>query len=194
MTDHESSEGRRGPPEPDERKEPDQPRQPDRPSEPGPAFPPAGTPGWGQPAPAPPASNRTRNIVLTILAVVLALCCCGGAVGGYLIKKATDGIGPARAAADSFIGDLESGDTDSAYDRLCAPTQSRFSREQFEQGLTTRPKITRHTIAGVTVTSSNGVAKARVTARLTDEAGFTDTHVFELVKEIGDWKICGDPY
>jgi hypothetical protein len=132
--------------------------------------------------------------VLIIVAVVLALCCCGGLVGGFFIKKAADAIGPARSAASDFVGDLEEGDASSAYDRLCGDTRSRFSREQFAQGLTAQPKITGHEIVGINVMNRNGKSTATVTARLTDRNGFNNSHVFELAKEDGDWKVCGDPY
>jgi hypothetical protein len=132
--------------------------------------------------------------VLIIVAVVLAFCCCGGLVGGFFIKKASESIGPARGAAGDLIGDLEAGNASGAYDRLCGDTQSRFSREQFAQGLATRPKTTDHEIVGIHVLDQNGASTATVTARLTDSSGFQDSHVFSLVKEDGDWKVCGDPY
>jgi len=125
---------------------------------------------------------------------VLAVCSCGGLVGGYLIKEATGGLGPVRTAAADFIADLEAGDANGAYSRLCGRTQSRFSREGFEQGLAMEPKITDHRIVGINVRNSSGTSTATVTAELTTGSGFKDSHTFPLIKENGDWKVCGNPY
>jgi hypothetical protein len=43
-------------------------------------------------------------------------------------------------------------------------------------------------------TTTNGKTTARVTARLTYENSFADTHTFPLVKEDDRWKVCGEPF
>jgi hypothetical protein len=58
----------------------------------------------------------------------------------------------------------------------------------------TQPRIRSHTINGVSVNTTNGVSSATVNARLTLDTGFVDQHVFSLVEEAGDWRVCGQPY
>ncbi|MET8152941.1 hypothetical protein ACIBSW_34990 [Actinoplanes sp. NPDC049668] len=102
--------------------------------------------------------------------------------------------GPAREATSDFVTDLESGNADAAYGRLCAGTQSKFTREAFGLGLSAEPKIRSHEITGVNVSNYNGRVSATVTAKLTLDTGFVDQHTFALVEEDGQWKACGQPF
>jgi hypothetical protein len=145
--------------------------------------------------PAPPKQRHTLRTVLIIVGVVLALCCGGAVVGGFFIfRTVQQATGPARTTTDTFVTDLESGDSAAAYDRLCASTQRVFTREAFAQGLNQQPKVRSHQIDGVNVSNVNGQVSGTVTARLTLETGFVDKHTFTLVKEDGRWKVCGQPY
>ncbi|MEV6601521.1 DUF4878 domain-containing protein [Actinoplanes sp. NPDC051346] len=133
--------------------------------------------------------------MLIVVGVVLVLCCAGGVTGGYfLFRGIQQATGPASQATDEFVADLKSGNADAAYGRLCASTRSKFSRETFVQGLSGQPQIRSHKIVGVNVSNLNGRVSATVTAKLTLDTGFVDQHTFALVKEYGQWKMCGQPY
>jgi hypothetical protein len=145
--------------------------------------------------PAPPRPRRTLRTVLIVVGIV-AVVCCGGAVtaGYFLFKGVSAATGPARDATNTFVGDLESGDTTGAYGLLCTDTQRRFTQDQFTEGVGGQPKISSHKIVGVNVLNANGSVSATVTAQLIQESGFSERHQFSLVKEGGAWKVCGDPY
>lgn len=147
-----------------------------------------------QPEPPPPR-RRTLRTVLIVVGIVLVLCCAGAVAGGFFlfreVKQATD---PAREATEEFVTDLESGDADAAYGRLCAGTRGRFTREAFLHGLSEQPRIQSHEIVGVNVSTVNGRVSATTTAELTFDTGFVDRHTFKLVKEDGQWKVCGQPF
>jgi hypothetical protein len=107
------------------------------------------------------------------------------------VSKAT---GPARDAADQFVTDLQNGDTSGAYDLLCSGTRGAFSPDDFAQGVAGQPKIVSHRLNGVRVSSGSGPTTAVVTMKLTMQSGFVDQHNFPLLKEDGNWKVCGGPY
>jgi hypothetical protein len=145
--------------------------------------------------PAPPKPRHTLRIVLIVVGVVLVLCCGGAIVGGFfLFRTVQTATAPARAAADAFITDLESGNRAGAYDRLCSSTQRQFTRDAFAQGIDRQPKVRSHAIDGVNVSNINGQVSGTVSTRLTMDTGFVDRHNFVLVKEDGQWKVCGQPY
>ncbi|MEV4641012.1 hypothetical protein AB0J80_27090 [Actinoplanes sp. NPDC049548] len=133
--------------------------------------------------------------MLIVVGVVSVLLCAGGLTGGYFFFRAVQkATGPARQAADGFVTDLESGNAGAAYGRLCADTRRDFTRDEFVQGLNGQPRIRSHRIVGVSVSDSNGRVSALVTAELKLDTGFVDQHRFPLVKEDGQWKMCGQPF
>lgn len=142
----------------------------------------------------PQRSMSTTKIVLIVVGSVLAVCCAGGAVAAYFGVRAFSGaIGPPSAVTESFIRDLESGNSASAYGKLCAPTRQRISQDRFAEMVgERRPSSFR--IVETSVRNMNGRVSATVTASLTYPDGFTDTHAFHLQQERGEWKVCGDPY
>ncbi|MDO3701739.1 DUF4878 domain-containing protein [Micromonospora sp. C28SCA-DRY-2] len=145
-------------------------------------------------APQPP-QRRTLRTVLIVVGVVLVLCCGGAGIGGFFLYKGVKGAtDPARQAAESFVTELEAGNADAAYGQLCGDTRDRYPRDVFAQGVARQPKIRGHKVNGVNVSTVNGRTSARVTMALTLDSGFTDQHMFTLVKEDGVWKVCGQPY
>jgi len=142
-----------------------------------------------------PPKRRTLRTVLIVVGVVLVLCCGGAGVGGYFLYKGVkDATGPAKQAAEAFVGDLEGGDVAGAYGLLCGSTRERYTSDAFAEGVAKQPKIRSHTVDGVFVSNMNGRTSATVNMGLTMDSGFTDRHTFTLVKEDGAWKICGQPY
>lgn len=155
-------------------------------------------PGWqGAPYPPapPPKKSNTLRIVLIVVGAVLVVCCAGGIVGGvFLFRGVVKATGPARDATDQFVTDLQQGDTAGAYALLCDSTRAAFTPDRFAQGVASQPKIVSHKTGGVNVTSGSGGSTAVVTMKLTLQTGFVDEHTFPLVKEDGQWKVCGAPY
>lgn len=142
-----------------------------------------------------PPERRTLRTVLIVVGVVVVLCCGGAGIGGFFLYKGIKGAtDPARQAAESFVGDLEADDADAAYGLLCSDTRTRYTREVFVQGIAKQPKIRSHKVNGVNVSSVNGRTSATVNMALILDSGFTDRHLFTLVKEDDAWKVCGQPY
>ncbi|MFC4149839.1 DUF4878 domain-containing protein [Micromonospora mangrovi] len=143
----------------------------------------------------PPPKRHTLRTVLIVTGVVAVLCCGGAGIGGFFLFKGVKGAtDPAQQAAESFVSDLEAGDADAAYDLLCSGTRGQYARDAFGQGIAKQPKIRSHEVDGVNVSNVNGRTSATVNMALTLDSGFTDQHVFRLVKEDGAWKVCGQPY
>jgi hypothetical protein len=154
-------------------------------------------PGWpgGPYPPPPPRKNNTLRIVLIIVGAVLAVCCVGGVIGGvFLFRGVTKATGPVRDVADQFVTDLQNGDTTGAYALLCATTRTAFPPAEFASGVTGGAQIAGHEVRGINVTSGTGGTKAIVTMKLTMKNGFVDQHAIPLVKEDGQWRVCGAPY
>jgi len=148
----------------------------------------------GYQIPQPPKSNTLRT-VLIVVGSVLVLCCGAAAVGGYfLFRDIGDSIGPARDAAVTFVTRLEQGDVDGAYGLLCGDTREQYTAAAFADGVRQQPKISSHSVVGVSVVSRPGGASATVSMRLTLDSGFTADHAFPMLKEGGAWKVCGHPY
>lgn len=131
---------------------------------------------------------------MIVVSIVMVLCTCVAAGGYFFIRGIQQATGPASQAAEEFVADLESGNADAAYGRLCASTTSNFTREAFVQGLSGQSAIRSHEIIGVNVSNVNGRVSATVTANLTLDSGFVDRHTFTLVQEDGQWKVCGQPF
>ena len=185
----------RPPPEPGA--QPLRAEAPDPGMPPGPRWAPGPYPAGAVPfpAPPPPRRGRTTKIVLIVVGVVALLCCGGAVAGGFaLYHGISQATGPIRTSVNTFLGHLEDGDSVAAYDGLCRQTRARFTQTQFSQILNARPRPTRHTLTGVSIANNNGAVSGTVSARIGYDDGSSDTHQFDLTKENGAWKVCGDPY
>ncbi len=147
------------------------------------------------PPPAEPRRGHTLRTVLIIVGVVAVLCCGGAITGGVvLFKSIQNATGPARTSVETFLGQLEAGQTDAAYQNLCSATRSRFTVEQFTQIVNARPRPRSYSIVSTNVSNYNGRVSASVDAALHYADGSSDNHRFQLVKESGNWRVCGQPY
>ncbi|SCL69670.1 hypothetical protein [Micromonospora chersina] len=143
-----------------------------------------------QPAMVPPRKSNTTRVVLTVVGVVLALCCVGGVVGGFAIyHTAKEATGPAHATVDRFAGALVARDYPTAYGQLCARVRARVSQEDFVRQQSAQP-LTEYRIVGVNVTNTNGRVSGSAQVRFTPQSGTTVTQAFVLVKEDGGWRVC----
>src|SRR5262245_38034428 len=145
--------------------------------------------------PPPPKQSHTLRTVLIVVGVALVVCCAGAIGGGYAIYRGVSAAtGPVRDTVNAFLGDLEAGNTASAYEYLCGPVRSQYPGAVFAEVVSRRPKLSSHSIIGVNVNNVNGDVSGSVTARLRYADSSADLHVFHLAKEDGNWRICGDPY
>jgi hypothetical protein len=140
----------------------------------------------------PPPRRRPWKKILLVVAIVLVLCCGGGGFGIYRVLKSASA--PVRDAANGFVDDLTADRIDAAYGSLCSSTKQKFSSAQFADHVRGQRKITKHSTIGFSVNKTAGRDTGSVTMRLTHSDGSTEEHMFGLVKEGGDYHVCGDPY
>jgi hypothetical protein len=141
-------------------------------------------------------SRRRRPLrrVLLLAGVALLVCCVGAAgLGAWNLQSVRRSSGPARQAVDAFLTDVAAGDRVRAYDRLCAGTRARWSREEFDRRFSASPRISRHAIEDVSVATRQGQLRGTVTATLTLDSGLVDRRELAVVQEGDGWRVCGDP-
>jgi hypothetical protein len=142
----------------------------------------------------PPPRKRNTKVILFVVGGALAVCCLIGAVAGVFGFRAFRAVlEPPRQATDAFVQDLVRGDAAAAYRKLCQPTRSRTTEAELVSMINTR-RPNRYEITGVDIQTVNGETNGAVTVNLTYPDGFTEPHVFRLVKEGDTWKVCGNPY
>ncbi len=132
--------------------------------------------------------------VWIVVGAALVVVCAGTVAGGYaLLRGAGTDTGPARAAADAFLRDIQGGHYISAYGRLCDRTHTNYSEAQFTAYAQGQPKIRSYKITGVDLSTVNGDDSALVTVAITQDTGSTATHVMPLIRQ-SVWYVCGEPY
>ncbi|PGH42411.1 hypothetical protein GA0070622_1770 [Micromonospora sediminicola] len=142
-----------------------------------------------EPAMVPP--KKSRRTLFIVLGVVLALCCSGGVVGGFVLYRvAQDATGPARATVDTFAGAIVARDYPAAYRLFCADVRDRLGEADFARQQSAQPELTGYEIVGLNVTNNNGRVRGSANVRFTPRDGVAVNQVLPLVKEDGDWRIC----
>jgi hypothetical protein len=146
--------------------------------------------------PEPPPRKSRWKVILLIAATALVLCCGGGGFAIYQVLKSA--TAPVRDAANAFVDDVSADRLDAAYASLCSSTKQKYSEAQFADYVNRQRKITGRSTIGFSVNKGAGEAGGEstgsVTLRLTYSDGSTAEHMFGLVKEGGDYHVCGDPY
>ncbi|MGC4893025.1 hypothetical protein [Micromonospora sp. DT31] len=141
------------------------------------------------PAAVPP--KKSKRTLFIVLGVVLAVCCSGAALGGFLLfRTVQEATGPARTTVDAFAGALVERDYPAAYRHLCSPLRDRVSEADFAAQGSARPDLTDHEIVGLNVSNNNGRVSGSATVRYTPDVGAATTEEYPLVKEDGEWRIC----
>jgi hypothetical protein len=143
----------------------------------------------------PPRRSSALKRLLIIGAVVLVVCCGGAAAASFGIYRwYNSAAGPAQDTTDSFLGDLERGDTAKAYSMLCPSMRARLSERSFGNYVAAQSKLRSHKIVATSVSNVNGRQGALVTVDLVREGGGPDRHVVQLQREDGTWYVCGEPF
>ncbi|MGN9778915.1 Rv0361 family membrane protein [Micromonospora sp. H33] len=151
--------------------------------------------GAEQPWSRPARPRRTVRAGLVFAGVGVGLCCVGVAgLGARNLQVVTQASGPVRETADGFLRSVTAGDTDGAYDRLCADARTRWSQLGFTSWVRTPPTVSDYEIVDVSVATRRGRPQGTVTVRLTRDSGMTEQREMTVVKEDGGWRVCGDPY
>ncbi|RKN15682.1 hypothetical protein D7147_24730 [Micromonospora musae] len=145
-----------------------------------------------EPIMVPPKNPQRRRTVLVVIGVVLSLCCLGGVVGGFVLRDVfQQATGPARDTVDTFAEAMIGRDYPTAYGQLCGQLRNRQSQADFAREQAEAFTPTDYEIVGLSVVNNNGRLNGRADVRWTLPNGTSGTQVLTLVKEDGDWRICG---
>ncbi|MCO1597035.1 DUF4878 domain-containing protein [Micromonospora sp. RHAY321] len=135
--------------------------------------------------------NRTTRTVLIVVAAVLAVCCVVGVGGGFwLFRTVNTAVGPAREATGAYLDDVQAGNYQGAYGRLCERVRDGMPQEEFTRVQSAQLKISSYKITGVSVSNYNGRVSGVVTVQLVQVAGGRFTQTIPLTKERGEWRVC----
>ncbi|MER7280607.1 hypothetical protein ABT369_39820 [Dactylosporangium sp. NPDC000244] len=136
--------------------------------------------------------SKTWKIII-FGGIGLFVLCCGGGVAGLFFVVNGSTKAP-KAATGDFLTALETGKTQAAYDLLCSSAQQNYGPETFEAYVKKDP-ITAHDISwGGSYSNNNGHETAQIDASLTYQNAGKSSHSFDLIKESGSWKVCGNPF
>nr|WP_205808205.1 hypothetical protein [Micromonospora sp. HNM0581] len=132
---------------------------------------------------------------LVVAAAGVALCCVGIAgLGAWNVQLVTQAAGPVRQTTEGFLREVTTGDTGSAYERLCDEARTRWSEIGFTSWVRTPPVVRDYEIMDVSVATHGGRPLGTVTVVLTRDSGSTEQRDLTVVREDGGWRVCGDPY
>ncbi|BCJ62607.1 hypothetical protein Jiend_60290 [Micromonospora endophytica] len=125
----------------------------------------------------------------------VGLCCVGVAgLGAWNVQVVTQAAGPVRQTAEGFLREVTVGNTDGAYQRLCADARTRWSELGFTSWVRTPPVVRDYEILDVSVATRGGKPHGTVTVQLTREGGATEQRDLSVVRDDDGWRVCGDPY
>ncbi|MEU8421118.1 hypothetical protein AB0C15_09615 [Micromonospora sp. NPDC048835] len=151
--------------------------------------------GAGQPWSRPARRHRPMRTGLAFAGFGVALCCVGVAgLGAWNLQTVRQAAGPIRETADGFLNEVALGDSDRAYERLCQDARSRWSAIGFTSWVRTPPMVTDYEITDVSVATRSGRPQGTVTVKVTRSGGISEERRLPVVREDGDWRVCGDPF
>ncbi|MBM0239274.1 hypothetical protein JNW88_22895 [Micromonospora sp. ATA32] len=151
--------------------------------------------GAEQPWTRPARPRRAVRTGLVLGGFAMALCCVGVAgLGVWNLQVVRQASGPVRETADGFFHEVAAGDSDRAYDRLCADARGRWSRIGFAGWVGTPPQVRGYEIVDVSVATRGGRPRGTVTVRVTRDGGGSEERKLPVVSEDGKWRVCGDPF
>ncbi len=132
-------------------------------------------------------------MTLVVVLVVVGLLLCGGlVVAGILgVRAVLNATSGPRDAATEFLNELVDGDPADAHALLCRSAQQRTSVAELAE---VAEELDGFRITGVSVERDETGSNAAVTTRLRLSDGSRVTEVLTLVREGGEWRVCGDPF
>ncbi|MFI7305763.1 hypothetical protein ACIBM8_21330 [Micromonospora aurantiaca] len=142
-------------------------------------------------------ARRRRPLRAGVLIAGLGVGTCLIGVAGLAVWNAQvvlQADGPVRETADGFFRDVASGDTDAAYERLCAEARGRWSKSGFGSWVRTPPQVSGYEIVDVSVATRSGKPTGTVLVRINRDGGGSEERELPVVPEGGGWRVCGDPF
>lgn len=141
------------------------------------------------PPPPPPAGSGSRRWIgwAALIGIVAVL------VGVVLVSKFVRGVTAPIAAANTYLGHVQDGRTDAAYDLLCSEAQQAMTPADFTAQLAAQTEqegqlLTFDVYASMVEIGRNvGIVDYR--GRASKAGSFT--HQGRLLREDGRWKWCG---
>ena len=143
----------------------------------------------------PPAAAKSRSRTWLVLAIVggaVALgmvLCCGGGI--WFFGAMFTEVPQAKAAADSFLKDLQADRRDQAYARTSSGFQATTSPAAFRKLLNTIPVLTDHNSRTIRLTR---MYRGTTGYTATFQVSFQEPNgacTLLLLKENGAWKVHG---
>ncbi|MFN8532521.1 MAG: hypothetical protein U0556_03140 [Dehalococcoidia bacterium] len=141
--------------------------------------------------PAPPRSNRNRNLLIGGGCAVLLLCvvCVGGffAIGGLTAVGLGAAFGPVDTVSNDFLSAMRDGNWQKAYGMMDPALQREVGNVNQFQQLVTRGQAEPATWSFSSRNINNGVATWSGTG--TFKSGKSGTVELELRQSGSDWKV-----
>jgi hypothetical protein len=136
-----------------------------------------------------------KRRVFVVLGVVVLVCAVLGAWLGVRVLRGGSEADAARAVADRFVGDLESGNYAGAYGLLSSDTRAAVTQPRFVRIIETQPRHVRsHTIDGVNSSRAHPRAYVAVFVRVTFTNGVVSPHDILVIPQGGHWRVRGVPF
>ena len=133
------------------------------------------------------------GLLLGGLAMILCLVGVAG-LGAWNLQVIVGASGPVRETADGFFREVSAGEVDRAYERICAPARGRWSEVGFAGWVRTPPVVSGYEIVDVSVRTKGGKPVGEVVVRVTRDGGASERRTLPVVREKGEWRVCGDPF
>ncbi len=154
---------------------------------PPPGYPP-GYPAPGYPPPAPPKKSRVGLIVGIVAAVLVVLLAAGG-TAIYLFVRSVSG--PGDALQDWFAA-AKRGDASGVIELTCATFKDDIDIDELEEDLTAEQWDTLEVnVTGVSISNGDSAVVDFTMTYVDNGRPGSDDLTFSVVKEGGDWKVCG---
>jgi hypothetical protein len=141
------------------------------------------------PAPPPPAGGTSRRwigwaLLIGVVAVLVAV---------VLVPKIVRGVTAPIEAANTYLGVVQDGRTDAAYDLLCTEAQQAMTPADFAAQLAAQSEqegaLLTFDVYASMVEIGRDVAVVDYRGRASKTGSFA--HQGRLVREDGQWKWCG---
>ncbi|GIJ27296.1 hypothetical protein Vqi01_24580 [Micromonospora qiuiae] len=131
-----------------------------------------------------------RTVVLAVVGVVVFLVLAGAGTAVYLTARSG---GVAKQVVDDYYRALEEQRFDDAYGMLCADVRSSQPWETFESTVAARPPTTHEMTGELRVNGMPWETTGTVGVSVTYADGTSQARMVSLVRQGGDWLICGSP-
>ncbi|GIJ79300.1 hypothetical protein SAMN05443287_11023 [Micromonospora phaseoli] len=134
-------------------------------------------------------SEQTRKTVLLVVVGVVVLLVLAGAGSAVFLTARSGGV--AKEVVDDYYRALEERRFDDAYGVLCSDVRDGQSREAFVSAVETRPPSSHEMTGELRVNGLPWKTTGTVGVSVTYADGTTQARMVPLLRQDGDWLICG---